>query len=160
MWPRPYRIDHGVFDVRGHMDWLEDDLASKTVEDRVAMLHRKLGPNFRRETQGATDRVVRLEDNAGEGKADKSTIFADGFNHSDEGIGSGVLARKGNVYFTDIPNLWLLRDTTGNGTADFRKSLSYGYGVCTTAFTATTCTACASAPMGNSISASAIAPPT
>jgi quinoprotein glucose dehydrogenase len=124
-----YRIDHGIFDVRGHMDWLEDDLAAKTVEDRIAMLHRKLGPNFRRETQGATDRIVRLEDNAGEGKADKSTIFADGFNHSAEGIGSGVLERNGNVYYTDIPNLWLLRDTTGNGTADVRKSLSYGYGL-------------------------------
>jgi quinoprotein glucose dehydrogenase len=124
-----YRIDHGIFDVRGHMDWLEDDLASKTVEDRIAMLHRKLGPNFRRETQGATDRIVRLEDNAGEGKADKSTIFADGFNHSAEGIGSGVLERNGNVYYTDIPNLWLLRDTTGSGTADVRKSLSYGYGL-------------------------------
>jgi len=124
-----YRVNHGIFDVRDHMDWLEDDLAAKTVEDRVAMLHRKFGPNFRRETQGATDRVVRLEDNAGEGKADKSTIFADGFNHSDEGIGSGVLERNGNVYYTDIPNLWLLRDTNGNGVADSRKSLSYGYGL-------------------------------
>ena len=123
------RIDAGAFDVRGHMDWLEDDLANKTVEDRVAMLRRKLGPNFRRQTQGATDRVVRLEDSAGQGKADKYTIFADGFNHSDEGIAAGVLARNGNVYFTDIPNLWLLRDTQGNGVADFRKSLSYGYGL-------------------------------
>jgi quinoprotein glucose dehydrogenase len=124
-----YRIDHGIYDVRGHMDWLEQDLASKTVEDRVAMLHRQLGPNFKRETQGATDRVVRLEDSGGTGKADKSTIFADGFNHSDEGIASGVLARKGNVYLTDIPNLWLLKDTQGNGVADFRQSLSYGYGL-------------------------------
>ncbi len=123
------RIDRGAFDVRQHMDWLEDDLANKTVEDRVAMLHRKLGPNFRRETQGATDRVVRLEDSAGEGKADKQTIFADGFNHADEGLGASVLARNGNVYFTDIPNLWLLRDTQGNGVADVRKSLSYGYGL-------------------------------
>jgi quinoprotein glucose dehydrogenase len=123
------RIDHGIYDVRSHMDWLEEDLASKTVEDRIAMLHHQLGPNFRRETQGATDRVVRLEDSSGSGKADKSTIFADGFNHSDEGIASGVLARKGNVYLTDIPNLWLLRDTQGNGVADERKSLSYGYGL-------------------------------
>ena len=86
-------------------------------------------PKLPARTQGATDRVVRLEDNAGEGKADNSTIFADGFNHSDEGIGSGVLERNGNVYYTDIPNLWLLRDTTGSGTADIRKSLSYGYGL-------------------------------
>jgi len=124
-----FRIEKGVFDIRHHMDWLEDDLASKTVADRVAMLRRKLGPNFRRDTQGASDRVVLLQDTTGSGKADKSTVFADGFNHSEEGLAAGVLARKGDVYLTDIPNLWLLRDTKGAGVADSRKSLSYGYGV-------------------------------
>ncbi|HSU66442.1 MAG TPA: HEAT repeat domain-containing protein, partial [Tepidisphaeraceae bacterium] len=29
----------------------------------------------------------------------------------------------------NIPNLWLLKDTKGTGHADFKKSLSYGYGV-------------------------------
>src|SRR5262245_21875090 len=32
-----YRINHGVTDNREHMYWLDDDLASRTVADRVAM---------------------------------------------------------------------------------------------------------------------------
>jgi hypothetical protein len=46
-----------------------------------------------------------------------------------DGIGAGVLARKGDLYYACIPNLWLLRDTKGTGSADFRKVLSKGYGV-------------------------------
>src|SRR5258708_2010216 len=32
-----FRLHHGVTDNRSHMDWLDDDLASRTVEDRVAL---------------------------------------------------------------------------------------------------------------------------
>ena len=37
------------------------------------------------------DRIVILEDSKGTGKADKSSIFADGFNHILDGVGAGVL---------------------------------------------------------------------
>src|SRR6476469_1999260 len=42
-----YRMGAAVIDVRGHMDWLDDDLMAKSVEDRVAWIGRKLGPNAR-----------------------------------------------------------------------------------------------------------------
>src|SRR5436190_20800932 len=32
-----YRLHHGVTDNRRHMYWLDDDVACRTVEDRVAM---------------------------------------------------------------------------------------------------------------------------
>src|SRR5215210_8006027 len=35
-----YRFYEGVFDIRSHMDWLEQDLASRSVEDRVSLLRR------------------------------------------------------------------------------------------------------------------------
>ncbi len=124
-----YRFQHDVFDIRGHMDWYEDDLSGKTIEERMAWTKRKLGPNYRRMTATNSDRVVRLEDAADTGKADKSTVFADGFDDPADGVAASVLARKGNVYFADIPNLWLLQDTKGEGKADVRKSLSYGYGI-------------------------------
>jgi quinoprotein glucose dehydrogenase len=122
-----WRFEHGVIDIRPHMDWLDDDLASKSVEDRIALVHRKMGPNAR--TFAKYPDVVRLlEDTAGVGKADKSTVFAE-FHDLADGIAAGVVVRKGNVYVTNIPNLWLLKDTTGAGTADVKKSLSYGYGI-------------------------------
>src|SRR4026209_2521112 len=35
-----FRLHTGVTDIRGHMNWLNDDLASKSVEDRVAMMRK------------------------------------------------------------------------------------------------------------------------
>jgi quinoprotein glucose dehydrogenase len=123
-----YRIQHGVTDNRGHMYWLDDDLAARTVADRVAMYKKHLKDKFST-YEIAHDRVRLIEDTKGSGVADKATVFADGFHFAADGIGAGVLARKGNVYYTCIPNLWLLKDTKGTGKADARKALSTGYGV-------------------------------
>src|SRR4026209_563963 len=38
-----FRLHAGVTDIRGHMDWLDEDLASQSVEDRVAMMRRHEG---------------------------------------------------------------------------------------------------------------------
>ncbi|HWG45196.1 MAG TPA: PVC-type heme-binding CxxCH protein [Gemmataceae bacterium] len=123
-----FRLHHGVTDNRGHMNWLDDDLASRTVADRVAMYRKHLKEKFKT-YESEHDRVRLLEDTKGAGVADRATVFADGFHHAADGLGSGVLARKGNVYFTCIPDLWLLRDTKGDGKADVRRSLATGFGI-------------------------------
>ena len=123
-----FRLNAGVTDNRGHMNWLDDDLASRTVADRVAMYRKHLKDKFKSyETEH--DRVRLIEDTKGAGVADRATVFADGYHRAADGIGSGVLARKGDVYYTCIPDLWLLRDTKGTGTADIRRSLATGFGV-------------------------------
>ncbi len=124
-----FRLHHGVTDNRGHMNWLEDDLASRTVEDRIAMHKKFAGTRFHQEYEIEHDRVRLIEDTTGKGVADKNTVFADGFHNAADGIGAGVLARKGNVYYTCLPDLWLLKDTRGTGKADVKKSLAYGFGV-------------------------------
>ena len=123
-----FRLHAGVTDIRGHMDWLDEDLAARTVDDRYALMERHMGSSFSTAGENA-DRIRLLLDTDGDGKIDEAKVFADGFNHPMDGIAAGVLARKGNVYYTDLPNLWLLKDTNNDGAADFRKSLSYGYGV-------------------------------
>jgi quinoprotein glucose dehydrogenase len=123
-----FRFQSGVTDDRSHMDWLNEDLASRTVADRIALMKRKLGPAAKDWTI-EHERVRLLEDTKGTGKADRSTVFADGFHHLEEGVGAGLLAHGGNVWYTCIPNLWLLRDTKGTGKADVRKVLQTGYGV-------------------------------
>ncbi len=110
------------------MNWLDDDLASRTVAERVAMYRKHLKDKFAT-YESEQDRVRLIEDTKGAGVADKATVFADGFHLAADGLGSGVLARKGDVYYTCIPDLWLLRDTKGDGKADIRRSLATGFGV-------------------------------
>ena len=124
-----FRHGQGVTDTRSHMNWLDDDLASRTVADRVAMYRKFFTPKQFADFSVAHDRIRRIEDRDGDGKADAATVFADGFNNPAVGIGAGVLARGGDVYFACIPDLWLLRDTNGDGVADERSALHAGYGV-------------------------------
>jgi quinoprotein glucose dehydrogenase len=123
-----FRLHAGVTDTRNHMNWLDDDLASRTVADRVAMYRKYLGAEFARYST-EHERVRRVVDRDGDGRADASTIFADGFNDPAAGIGAGVLARKGDVWYACIPWLWKLRDNDGDGRADRRDLLHQGYGV-------------------------------
>jgi quinoprotein glucose dehydrogenase len=124
-----FRLGHGVTDDRSHMNWLADDLASRTVADRVALQRKYAGDRFTSTYETAHDRVKLIWDSKGEGKADQATVFADGFRYAAQGIGAGVLARRGNVYYTCIPDLWLLKDTRGDGKADVKTSLATGFGV-------------------------------
>jgi len=123
-----FRLHAGVTDIRGHMDWLDEDMAARTPDDRYALMQRHLGAAFPATAENA-DRLRLLFDTNGDGKIDEAKVFADGFNHPLDGIAAGVLARKGNVYYANLPNLWLLKDTNNDGVADYKKSLSYGYGV-------------------------------
>ncbi len=123
-----YRYHAGVTDTRRHMNWLDEDLAARTVEDRIAMYRKYLGKELA--TYGVEhDRIRRLQDRDGDGKADHSEVFADGFNGIEEGFGAGVLVRGSEVWYTCIPRLWKLRDTNGDGRADERVALHQGYGV-------------------------------
>ncbi|MBS0263199.1 MAG: HEAT repeat domain-containing protein [Planctomycetes bacterium] len=123
-----FRQSKGVEDNRGHGHWLDDDLAAQTLEDRLAYFWKHLGNKVWQYTN-EEDRIRILADTNGDGKADSSTIFSDGYNAVLEGTGAGVLARGGDVWYTNIPHLWRLRDTDGDGKDDLRKPLHYGYGV-------------------------------
>jgi quinoprotein glucose dehydrogenase len=123
-----FRYKTSVFDIRDHMNMYYDDLSSRTVADRAEMIRRFLG-NRIGEMTNESEVIQELEDTTGSGKADHSQVYADGFNTILDGIGAGVLAHKGNIYYTDIPNLWLLQGTNSNGMAAKRTSLAYGFGV-------------------------------
>jgi quinoprotein glucose dehydrogenase len=123
-----FRHGAGVTDTRSHMNWLDDDLACRTVADRVAMYRKYLGKSFER-FDIEHERVRRIVDRDGDGRADSATVFADGFNDPSAGIGAGLLARKNDVWYACIPWLWKLRDLTGDGRADRRALLHEGYGV-------------------------------
>ena len=123
-----FRQQKGVEDNRGHMNWLEDDLALTSVAERVEMFRKFLGESVVDYTR-EQDRIRLLTDTNGDGKADRDTVFAAGFNAIEDGTGAGVLAIDGDVYYTCIPKLWKLRDDDGDGIAEVEQVLHDGYGV-------------------------------
>ncbi|MFN7876952.1 MAG: HEAT repeat domain-containing protein [Pirellula sp.] len=124
-----YRQNKGVTDNRGHDEqWLARDLAAMTVEDRIRF-HRELLGEKASEYEKYDDLIRVLSDKNSDGIADESVVFASGFNGLEEGTGAGVLIRDEQVLYTNIPNLWSLKDTDGDLKSDARTSLSTGYGV-------------------------------
>lgn len=143
-----FRLGDGVLDIRGRGGWpspgfkkdlpperrarlveetLDADLANRTVEDRERMLRMYFAENAP-SLERHTDRV-KLVFRGPDGRATRSTVFADGFDRLTDGLASGVLARGGDVWFANIPHLWLLRDTNGDGVSDQRTALGSGFGV-------------------------------
>jgi quinoprotein glucose dehydrogenase len=121
-----YRYRTSVLDIRDYMWVLEDELAARTVEDRAKLIRNKFGIEGEKELSIEGEVVRLLEDSDGNGVADKSYVYADGFNSALDGIASGVLARRGKVWFTNIPHVWQF---TGNTKAETRTKISSGYGV-------------------------------
>ena len=67
-----------------------------------------------------------LEDTNGDGAADKSSVYADNFRSPIDGVASGVLIRRNEVWFTNIPALWKF---TGRDKAATRTELLRGFGI-------------------------------
>jgi quinoprotein glucose dehydrogenase len=121
-----YRYRTSVLDIRDYMGMLELDLAARTIEDRVKMQHSVFGAQAK--DFAIESEIVRLvEDTNGDHVADKSSIFADGFNSEIDGIASGVLARHGKVWFTNIPSLWMLEEGADGKVK--KNELLRGFGV-------------------------------
>lgn len=69
------------------------------------------------------DKLVILEDTDGDGKADKSTVFADDLH-----IPLSFEFGDGGVYVSEEPHLTFIKDTDGDGKADFREKVLTGFG--------------------------------
>ncbi len=126
-----YRQEKGVEDNRAHSNWLENDIAARTVEDRLATL-RKFYPDaaaFAKKFTTETERLTRIEDSDGDGVADKEVILDDHFRDPLDGTMAGVLARGSDVWVTNIPSLWHFRDSDGDGKPELKEALLTGFGV-------------------------------
>ncbi|MDP5006345.1 MAG: GDSL-type esterase/lipase family protein [Verrucomicrobiales bacterium] len=73
--------------------------------------------------QEAADKIVILEDSDGDGKADKSTVFAD-----DVHLPISFELAENGVYVSEQPDLTLLEDLDGDDKADRRTVLLSGFG--------------------------------
>lgn len=68
--------------------------------------------------------VVRLlEDSDGDGRFDRSSVFADKFSWP-----TAIICYDGGVFVGAAPDIWYLKDTTGDGRADERRKVLTGFG--------------------------------
>ncbi len=69
------------------------------------------------------DKLFILEDTDGDGKADRSTVFADGLD-----MPTGFALGHGGAWIAEGPDLVHLRDTDGDDRADHREVVLTGFG--------------------------------
>ncbi|AKD56012.1 PVC-type heme-binding CxxCH protein [Spirosoma radiotolerans] len=75
----------------------------------------------------ANDKIFVLEDTNGDGKADKSTIFAEGLITP-----TGILPGDGGVYVANSTEILHFADTDGDGKADKKRRILNGFGTADT----------------------------
>lgn len=82
-------------------------------------------PSYPHYTPGnpPNDKIIVLEDTDRDGKADKHTVFADSLY-----LPLGFELGDGGVYLTQAPDFVFMKDTDGDGRADFRQTLLSGFG--------------------------------
>ena len=68
------------------------------------------------------DKILVFEDQDGDGRADKQTVFADGLH-----VPTGIELGDGGVYVAQQPDLVFLQDTDGDGQADLRRRVLHGF---------------------------------
>ncbi|MEK6479371.1 PVC-type heme-binding CxxCH protein [Catalinimonas sp. 4WD22] len=102
--------------------------AEPLVSDPVDMMIDEFGRMYVLEMHGypldksGTGKVKLLSDTDGDGKMDKSTVFADGLV-----LPFGISRWEKGVIVTDAPDILYLEDTTGDGVADIRETMLTGF---------------------------------
>jgi hypothetical protein len=74
------------------------------------------------DTEDAVGKIWLLEDTNGDGKPDKSTLFADKLI-----LPTGVMRWKKGILVTDAPKVWYMEDTNGDGKADIKREVLNGF---------------------------------
>lgn len=142
------RSNNSEFDIRGFSDWEHASVAFRNVEDRRAFLKTELAPeksehNKRipdrnkdgshdwRDLAVAKEKIIRLEDTTGSGKADLvQTVVEDFHTEVTDVIGGMYYSDLLDELFVNIaPDFWRLKDTNNDGQMDTKTSLAHGYGV-------------------------------
>jgi putative membrane-bound dehydrogenase-like protein len=127
-------------DIREFRNWIPDTLSHRSVEERLAFYqkalptssvkdHNKDGKRDVLDLTMHSEKIHRFVDKDGDGMLDETSVFAEGFNSPVTGVAAGVFAWRGDVYATIVPDLWKLRDNTGDGMADKREALLTGFGI-------------------------------
>jgi len=72
----------------------------------------------------ANDKIIILEDVDGDGRADKSTVFADGLY-----MPTGIELANGGCFVAQTPDVFFLKDLDGDDVADVKELPLTGFGI-------------------------------
>ena len=72
----------------------------------------------------ANDKIIILEDTNGDGRADKSIVFAAGLY-----MPTGLELANGGCYVAQTPDVFFLKDTDGDDVADVKELALTGFGI-------------------------------
>lgn len=132
-------------DIRGHQDWMATVHTLKSVEDLRAFYRRVMAPANSDRNPWITDlngdgsrdirdlreykeRVYRLRDTDGDGRADESRLVYEGFNDDPAfDILGGVLSQGRDVIVGVPPGVYRLHDSDGDGVLDQRTPILEGF---------------------------------
>jgi quinoprotein glucose dehydrogenase len=123
-----HRYGISIFDITQNQPWLTNDLSFRSVANRETFLSKTFATNLSLMTRDSE--LIRLvQDRAGTGHADTSSVYAEGFNKITSGVAAGILARHGEVWAACIPDFWHLKGVDAAGGAESREILASGFGV-------------------------------
>jgi len=142
------RSNNSEFDIRAYPDWEHPSVAFSTVEDRRAFLHSELAPEKSAQNDRIPDRnkdgshdwrdlavvkekVIRVEDTQGTGKADFAQTVVEDFNSEVTDVIGGMFYndQTDELFVNVAPDFWRLKDTDGDGAMDSKTSLANGFAV-------------------------------
>lgn len=110
---------------------LEQVAAEPLVADPIALSFDENGRLYVVEMRGYSEndaeklsRIRLLEDTDGDGRFDKSTIFAAGLSWP-----TAIICYGGGVFVGDAPDILYFKDTNGDGQADEREIVYTGFGL-------------------------------
>jgi len=141
---RTNRQKNSEFDIRGHRDWMTESIGLQSVEDRRAFLRKTFAPERSKENEWLEDlngdgshdwrdlaverdEIWRLEDQNGDGMADKSTRILNDFFTEVTDVAGGLLVTAKNIFVAIAPDLWKINYKKGE--VGKKTSIANGYAV-------------------------------
>lgn len=134
-------------DIRQHPDWMTPVHALRTLADLRAFYRRVMAPGNSeinrwiddlngdgvrdiRDMEPYKERIYRLRDTDGDGRADESRVVYEGFNDDPAfDILGGILAHEGDVIAGVPPGVYRLHDSDGDGILDRRTTIAEGMNI-------------------------------
>ena len=117
-------VDGFRMELVAHEPLVNDPIAAAFDENgRLYVAEMRGYPYQPRADQKPIGRVRLLEDVNGDGRFDKSHVFAENLLWP-----SGIAPWKQGVFVAATPDIWYMKDTDGDGVADIRKKVYTGFG--------------------------------